>query len=414
MTFDWRKVLLAATLALFVPALLEATLGVLARLSPRVETLLALPEAGPTVPPTIPDERLGHRPNPAYPQHDRNGFRNPQVPARAHMVVLGDSQTYGSGVAAEQAWPRQLEAMIGETVYSMAYGGWGPAHSLLLWDEALALSPAIVVEAFYAGNDLFDAFDLVYNKGQLPELRSPDPDVQERVRSAEALEPIASRVSRMFHMGATLPAEKGARPRAGLSPRRLLSRRSSVYGLLRRTRHEAQRLLLARGVDPEGAWREARAFAEANPTYCQVFSDGALRTVFTSEYRLSALDLKDARIGEGLRISLEAMRRMQEAATARGIRFLVVLLPTKEAVFGPVWRDPPASYRTLSENEERLWSMTRHYLEDHGIAHVDGLPALRQQLAAAAQPYPVSYDGHPNEHGHQAIARLVAAHLEGP
>ncbi len=46
-----------------------------------------------------------------------------------------------------------------------------------------------------------------------------------------------------------------------------------------------------------------------------------------------------------------------------------------------------------------------------GIEYVDALPALRKQLAAGVQPYPVSQDGHPNRHGHQAIAKLVAAHL---
>jgi hypothetical protein len=52
------------------------------------------------VPPmTIPDARLGHRLNPAYPGHDVRGWRN-QVPLdAADIVALGDSQTYGLGVS---------------------------------------------------------------------------------------------------------------------------------------------------------------------------------------------------------------------------------------------------------------------------------------------------------------------------
>jgi hypothetical protein len=88
----------------------------------------------------------------------------------------------------------------------MAFGGYGPPHSLVLWDEAVALSPEIVVEAFYLGNDLFDAFDPVYDKGQLPELKSADPAVQDRIRAAERSGSLAERVNELLYMG-KLPSE---------------------------------------------------------------------------------------------------------------------------------------------------------------------------------------------------------------
>ena len=40
--------------------------------------------------PAIPDAKLGARPNPGFPGHDRRGFRNPEVPASADVVALGD------------------------------------------------------------------------------------------------------------------------------------------------------------------------------------------------------------------------------------------------------------------------------------------------------------------------------------
>ena len=82
----------------------------------------------------------------------------------------------------------------------MAFGGYGPVQSLILWDEAVALQPRIVIEAFYAGNDLFDSFDIVYNEGELSDLKSGDPQLQARVRDAERSEPIAERVSQMYLM----------------------------------------------------------------------------------------------------------------------------------------------------------------------------------------------------------------------
>ena len=148
---------------------LELFLKVASVISPRVNELLSLKKA---ISQTIPDERLGHRPIPELHGHDSKGFRNLSVPNEAKIVALGDSQTYGTGVDSQNAWPRQLEQLSGYTVYSMAYGGYGPAHSLILWEDASSLNPEIYIEAFYSGNDLLDSFNLVYNRAQLPYLKT--------------------------------------------------------------------------------------------------------------------------------------------------------------------------------------------------------------------------------------------------
>lgn len=420
-----KRVFFGGILLVLVIGFLEATLGLLALASPRVNGLLASPWI--ETRPALPDRRLGHRPTPGYPGHDRNGFRNPTVPRTAEVVALGDSQTYGTGVGPEAAWPRQLASMTGKAVYSMAYGGYGPTHSILLWEEAAVLSPAIVVEAFYSGNDLYDAFNIVYNDGGLPELKSDDPGLRARIQEAERTQSIAKHVGRMYLMGRTPVGTEGEVSRAALREAflfiRFLSQHSRLYGLLRRARYEiAHRSSEPRHAaradapphaedSPRSQWEKAKAFAEANPAYCQVFDDGRFRTVFTSEYRLAALNLEDPRIAEGLRISLRAIQKMHERAAAGKIRFHVVLIPTKEAVFRELWRDPSASFRSLAANEERMWREAKDFLERHGIEYLDALPALRAKLATGTQPYQVSIDGHPNEQGHQAIAELVASRL---
>jgi lysophospholipase L1-like esterase len=404
-----REALFAAILVLFVVGSVELTLRLLALVSPRVAGLLASPEAARGGPRTVRDARLGRRPSPDYPGHDRKGFRNLEVPATADIVALGDSQTYGAGVDAADVWPRRLASLTGHTVYSMAYGGYGPTHSLALWDEAVALSPKVIIEAFYAGNDLADSFDHAYRRKMFPELKSADPGMQARVREAQRTEPIARRAARMFPMGTSRAGAAAAAPRGELSaPERLLSQ-SNIYGLLRRAVYEARRP--RHDETPQQQWEAAKAFAAAHPAYCQVFSAGPFNTIFTSEYRLLALDLGDPRIAEGLQISLRAMLRMHEQAAAKAIRFFVVMIPTKEMVFRQLWADPTASYRILMDNEERAWRIAKDFLERHGIEHLDVLPALRGQLAAGLQPYKVNLDGHPNRHGHQAIAQLVAEHL---
>ena len=398
-----KQVTLTVLTVLLVIVLLEVVLNLLALMSPRVDKLLALPSAANSVAEIVPDKRLGHRPNPAFPGHDSKGFRNPKVPATADVVALGDSQTYGAGVEPEQAWPRQLGPMIRHTVYSMAYGGYGPVESLILWDEAIALDPKIVIEAFYAGNDLFDAFTIVYNHGQLVELKSADPQLQESVREAEESDPIAKRVARMYRMEA-------ADPRTAFSPRAFLARRSKIYGLLRRARKAVTRILTG-SHDP---WERAKAFAEAHSAYTQVFNDGQFRTVFTSEVRFSALNLKDPRIAEGHKIAFRAIQGMNERAADRKIRFIVVLIPTKELVFQELWSNPSPAYRNLTDIEVVFWKITKDSLERNGIEYVDALPALQDQLAFGVQPYPVSKDGHPNEHGHRAVANLITTYLTKP
>ena len=110
----------------------------------------------------VPDPRLDHRGNPAFPAHDRRGFPNRETPAAVEIVALGDSMTYGSVGHPEDAWPAALQALTGRTTYNMAIGGWGPFECLEVLAEALEHQPRVVVLGFYLGNDLFDAFRMAY------------------------------------------------------------------------------------------------------------------------------------------------------------------------------------------------------------------------------------------------------------
>ena len=74
--------------------------------------------------------------------------------------------TYGFNVATEAAWPQRLGRRLHRSVYQMAKGGYGPGQYLLLFDEAAALRPKVIIATYYLGNDLFDAFDLVYRTGE--------------------------------------------------------------------------------------------------------------------------------------------------------------------------------------------------------------------------------------------------------
>jgi hypothetical protein len=98
-------------------------------------------------------------------------------------------------------------------------------------EEAISLHPKIIIEAFYAGNDLYDSFNIVYNGAQLPDLKSPDPRTQESVEKAEISEPIQERISRIVGMGTT-DIQSDTDLRLIPASRRWLSDHSKIYGLI--------------------------------------------------------------------------------------------------------------------------------------------------------------------------------------
>lgn len=113
------------------------------------------------------DERPGHGPA------DLLGFRNEAVPIKADVIAIGDSQTYGYGVAFKDTWPKQLEARLaGKSVYSMACGGWGPTQYVVMGRLADRFRPKAVIVAYYTGNDPHDAFAEAYNKPRWKSLRA--------------------------------------------------------------------------------------------------------------------------------------------------------------------------------------------------------------------------------------------------
>ena len=144
-------------------ALVEGLLHLAALANSRIALVLS-----PGIPKAIPDDRLRLRPNPALPDHDASGYRNPVVPERSDIVVMGDSQTYGSEVSRKNAWPTLLGKDLGVSSYNMAFAGWGPAQYYLIADEALALNPRLLVVGLYAGNDFADAYNIVYHREAFP------------------------------------------------------------------------------------------------------------------------------------------------------------------------------------------------------------------------------------------------------
>jgi hypothetical protein len=144
-------------------------------------------------------------------------------------------------------------------------------------------------------------------------------------------------------------------------------------------------------------------------------------TAFEPEVRATALDREREDVGEGLAWGLEALVRMRGRCAREGIRFLVLLIPTKESVlWALVDQHAPEPGRSRVARVVEFEAVARAravaYLGAAGVEFIDPLPALRE-AARATRLYAGGVDGHPNGTGYrilaEAVARRLGAGLEG-
>lgn len=335
---------------------------------------------------TIQDEILGLRIPPHTTGHDALGFRNRTVPQRADIVAIGDSMTYGVSAPRDSSWPQQLGGLLGEQVYNMGLGGFGPLQYLhLAKSTAPALKPRLLIVGFYFGNDIMDAYYVA----------NGNPYWQ------------GWRVSTTAEHGTTAFDRAGqaepAKRFQGL--RNWLSRHSVLYSMLRDTvlRRFAAREQdeIARRVRPDVRmlWNDA-----SNP---------AVRTIFTSQFRLAAVDLGIPAVREGMQISQKAFSELKSEAARQGVSLLVVLIPTKELAYCRHLRASgvklPESHLKLCDAESLTRVEFERFLAAQGTPYVDTLPAMESHIDRHIQLYPTDADGHPQAVGYGVIAREVAS-----
>jgi lysophospholipase L1-like esterase len=385
-----RLTRVAGPLALLLGSLLVCESGLrLAERSSRVVHGLLMPPARRDAP--LLREGGTIRGNPYHREHDEAGYRNATRLHRADLVVLGDSQAYGSGVAPEHAWPARLGA------YNMALPGHGPGHSLLQVDEALALRPRAVVVAIYFGNDFIDVFWLSARHPHL--VADVAPALRRAAEDAERRRPILSEA------GAIL---RQPRPGAGRLARvgAAMADRVKLLGLVRAAGAwlwpPPPLALLSRDFDVAVA-----ALTPAQRQYAVPVAEDGWRTILTPDYRGRVQDDEDPRVRLGFQATVSALRRIHERTRAAGVRLLVVLIPTKERVFWPRGRSDMRLQRLVAHETGWHGALTSA-LDAHGIGYVEALPAL---AAARRQPYFEDVDAHPNEEGHRLIAGAVSAAL---
>jgi hypothetical protein len=367
----------------------------------------------------VADPILKFKGNPDYPEHDRLGFRNATVPDRVDIVAVGDSQTYGTGVTREDAWPQQLAVTTGRSVYNLSVGGWGPVQYLSSAQQATSLKPRVVVVGVYLGNDMFDAYALTYRMEAGANLRDP-----ERFRVIKELDE-----SQPLWLQSVVPESGRADPNASAGEgswtsrvRSMLSDRLRLYALVR-----SYWYLANGGYDAgysewtvesrDDYWIRLKQLAADSPDQMVAFESEGLRTILTPHYRMTGVDIRDPRIAEGVEVTRRALRAMQRVCLDRGARLLVVVLPTKELAFSPFVTSSELNVEAarlspdVSSLEDEVRRRIFAFLDADKIDYVDALPAIQRVISEKrGNPFFESRNGHFSSLGHQAIAQAVASH----
>lgn len=346
------------------------------------------------------DPVLRYKIEPHSAGHDSRGYRNRYVPERADIVAIGDSQTYGESAPAKYSWPSILGSLTGKETYNMGIGGYGAAEYFYLFGNgALELKPEVVIAGFYLGNDLADTYTAVYTVERWRHLRRPgaghDPGGNDEAKADD-----------------TPPVEE-ARP----AKKPLVDElRHGVYGAAGWFAGNSvlYRVITASYLGDRIRQKMMLDLGE-KITMLDVGEYG-IHTGFTPVRRLEALDMDKENVREGLALALGFFGSMNRLAEENGVRFLVVILPTKESVYGEFIEGNDALQYSdeidrLLRNERQVSAEAESYFREHGIPYIDLLGPLRE-AARHEQIYPNNYSGHFNENGNRIIAESIKQYLD--
>ncbi len=394
------------------------------------------PQAGSLIFPSevVPDADLEYR----FVSDSPGPGSSPNLMHGPKLLALGDSITYGSGVNPREAWPAILGSFVeephiagqlGQKFYSgeinlisggerpsldsgldfshevvnVSCPGYGPVHYLLLFDRVIERKPQIMIATFYTGNDLFDSFHLVdfhYFSGQ-----TQHPPMQCTLEESMEFLHMVPRVTRQegaSFKNAVVPAN-----RSGL---KLIALIRAMYAM--------SEYAFLDSPDSGLLGNALRYFINFLCSFSHeafFFDDGTNCTVFSNKRVFSGLDMRNDWIKKGLAFSLEAFRLMKSRADSQGIRFFVLVIPTKHTVFrdavikhsANLEKTVPQTYLAIIENESDVRERAFDYFRKNGIAYIDTLPYLTEAVNSGKQPYKITPDNHPNVGGHQVIARCI-------
>ena len=331
---------------------------------------------------TIPDDKLGIVIKAGSPGFDKWGFRNSSVPAQVDIAAIGDSHTFGNTATMADSWPMALEDISGLSVYNLGVGGYGPNQYYYLFNEkALPLKPKIILCGLYTGDDYENAFSITYGLDYWSFLRKGNWD----------------------NVNADIWEETGGSGKGFLKPlRNWLAEHSIIYQL---TFHGPVLGKIKGYLEIKESGKHDGAVSYL------VIKEKNIREAFRPEGLLKRLDQKNPAVREGVRITFQLLKEMNEESVRNDIKFIVVVIPTKEMVFAEFLENNQDVHlhqviEELIMNERAARDELFDFLRDSGIRYVDTLPNLR--LNAGNRLYAFTdKDMHPGKNGYRVIAESI-------
>jgi hypothetical protein len=301
-----------------------------------------------------------------------DGQRGPSHPrarvaGKRRIAVLGDSQTWGDGVADDETFVARLDGGANEML-SFASPGWGTDQQLLELDnEAARYAPDVVVLATFVGNDLADNA----NRGSF---QYPKPYFTLEDGSRLVLHGVPVPFSRPLH--ALIEVYRG------------LMRNSALLNAV------AEAVNNGRGGGEQGAAGSAQPVVELH----------------NSMYLVSSTSEDTQRFALTSRLLIEVARH----ARAIGAQPVVLLIPELWQVEVYNHREQREALAAMGADFRRPQRIFRAALRREGVTVIDALPALahaarHSEIGSASVYYPQWR--HLNAGGHTVVARLLAARL---
>lgn len=333
------------------------------------------------------DDILGGTPSPsAKAGFDAWGFRNRSVPETADIVAIGDSHTFGNTARMLESWPYVLANLSGRHVYNMGMGGYGPnQYFYLLKTKAFTLKPRTIICGLYMGDDFENAYSISYGLDHWAYLR------QLPAKKAD------------FNIWETV-----AEPPSGSKRIRLwLSRHSVIYQL-------AVHASALGKVQGEAQIKKAAAQHDENVAVLDV-PDKHILEAFRPKSMLTRLDQQSPEVREGMRITFQLLKEMNDLCQRNHVQFVVVVIPTKEQVFSEYLEHNPKialddTIDQLLANERLARTATFKFLGDANISYTDALPALKGSVEQSLYGKSAG-DMHPNKNGYAVIAKAAFSTL---
>jgi len=252
-----------------------------------------------------------------------------------------------------------------------------PPHYLhLLKTKTLDFAPKIVIVGLYFGNDLVDAYNLVYSNEYWQKYRNPE------IIGANAK-----------NTTATTTQIKG---KFLNETRNWLAHRSVLYRLI-----------------TQSAMGNVVRLNEFKSEASEVIDIklATVRQLFMPGYRLESLDRNSLKVEEGIRISKVVIHEIKQYCLSNQIELIFVLIPTKELVYSKLLKDSlnnkiPNVLLKSFEYEVSIRSEFFQYFKKSNIRYIDVLPALREAATNGKDIYPIN-DGHTNGQGYSVIAKKI-------